>query len=84
MPLEDKQLRRRVEREISKFPLDITRMNVRALNEIIYLEGRISIMRGAADARGANLDKLLDTLQDVISQMPGVKEVSLGNLIRDY
>jgi hypothetical protein len=84
MPLEDKQLRRRVEREISKFPLDITRMNVRALNEIIYLEGRIRIMRGAADARGANLDKLLDTLQDVISQMPGVKEVSLGNLIRDY
>ena len=84
MPLEDKQLRRRVEREISKFPLDTTRMNIRALNEIIYFEGRVRIMRGAAGASGASLDKILETLQDVLMQTPGVKDVILSNLVRDY
>jgi hypothetical protein len=84
MPLEDKQLRRRCERELSKFPLDTTKMSVRALNNIIYLEGRIRIMRGAAGASGANLDKLIETIQDVLMQMADVREVITANLIRDY
>ncbi len=84
MPLEDKQLRRRVEREIAKFPLDLTRVNVRALNNIIYLEGRIRIMRGAAGASGANLDKLIENIQDVLMQMSDIREVVTSNLIRDY
>ncbi|MBM3472960.1 MAG: hypothetical protein FJX75_06825 [Armatimonadetes bacterium] len=84
MPLEDKQLRRRCEREIAKFPLDLTRTNVRALNNIIYLEGRIRIMRGSAGASGANLDKLIENIRDVLMQMSDVREVNVSNLIRDY
>lgn len=84
MPLEDKQLRRRCEREIAKFPLDLTRVNVRALNNIIYLEGRIRIMRGSAGSAGANLDKLIENVQEVLMQVPGVREVITSNLIRDY
>jgi hypothetical protein len=84
MPLEDRHLRRQCEREIAKFPLDMTRMNIRALNNIIYLEGRIRIMRGAAGARGANLDKELGAVQEVLMQVPQVREVVMTNLIRDY
>jgi len=84
MPLEDKQLRRRVEREIAKFPLDLTKANVRALNEIIYFEGRVRIMRGAIGAAGANLDRVLQSVEEVVRQLPGVRDVVLSNLIRDY
>lgn len=84
MPLEDKQLRRRCERELAKFPFDMSRASLRALNNIIYVEGRIRLMRGAADARGANLDRLLETAHEVLMQDPQVKEVVMANLIRDY
>ena len=84
MPLEDKQLRRRCERELAKFPFDMSRASIRALNNIIYIEGRIRLMRGAADARGANLDKLLQTAQEVLMQDSQVKEVVYTNLMRDY
>jgi hypothetical protein len=84
MPLEDKQLRRRCERELAKFPFDMSRASLRALNNIIYMEGRIRLMRGAADARGANLDKLLETARDVLMQDSEVKDVVFTNCIRDY
>jgi len=84
MPLEDKQLRRRCEREIAKYPLDLTKVNVRALNNIIYLEGRIRIMRGAAGAAGANLDKLIENIRDTLMQMSDVRDVITSNLTSDY
>ena len=84
MPLEDKQLRRRVEREIAKFSLDNSRMSIRALNHIIYFEGRVRIMRGAIGSSGAGLDKTLESLQEVVMQVPGVREVVMANLTRDY
>ncbi|MGQ9732623.1 MAG: hypothetical protein ACUVX8_15295 [Candidatus Zipacnadales bacterium] len=84
MPLEDKQLRRRCEREIAKFPLDLSRMSIRALNNVIYFEGRVRLLRGAASARGAHLDKVLESLHEALMQVPGVREVSMTNLIRDY
>ena len=84
MPLEDKQLRRRCEREIAKYPLDLTKVNVRALNNIIYLEGRIRVMRGAAGAAGANLDKLIENIRDALMQMSDVRDVVTSNLMSDY
>ena len=84
MPLEDKQLRRRCERELAKFPLDTTKMNVRALNNIIYLEGRIRVMRGAAGASGASLDKVIESIHEALMQMSDVREVVTSNLVRDY
>jgi len=84
MPLEDKHLRRRCEREIAKFPIDTSRMSIRALNSIIYFEGRIRVMRGAAGAAGANLDRIIENLTEVLMQMSDVREVVTSNLIRDY
>ncbi len=84
MPLEDKHLRRQCERELAKFPFDTTRMSIRALNHIIYFEGRIRIMRGAAGAMGANLDKELEAAREVLMQMSQVKDVVMTNLMRDY
>jgi hypothetical protein len=84
MPLEDKQLRRRCEREIAKFPLDSSRMSIRALNSIIYFEGRVRVMRGAAGAAGVSVDKVLESIREVLMQTPGVRDVSMSNLIRDY
>ena len=84
MPLEDKKLRRQCERELAKFCFDTTKMSIRALNSIIYFEGRIRIMRGAAGARGANLDKELEAAREVLMQMSQVKEVVMSNLHRDY
>ena len=84
MPLEDKKLRRQCERELAKFPFDTTKMSIRALNNIIYFEGRIRIMRGAAGSAGASLDKELEAAREVLMQMSQVKEVVTANLIRDY
>jgi hypothetical protein len=84
MPLEDKQLRRMCEREIAKFPVDVSKLNIRALNHIIYLEGRIRLVRGAAGATFVNLDKTVQTIQEVLMDVPGVREVITGQLIRDY
>jgi hypothetical protein len=84
MPLEDKQLRRQCEREIAKYPLDVSRLNVRALNNICYLEGRIRIIRGAAGATGASLDKVLESVRTAIEQIPRIREVVMSQLQRDY
>ena len=84
MPLEDKKLRRLCEREIAKFTLDTSKMNIRALNQIIYLEGRVRILRGAAGAQGLNLDRALQGVQEALMAVPAVREVNLTNLVRDY
>jgi hypothetical protein len=84
MPLEDRALRRTCEREIAKFSVDVSKLNIRALNHIIYLEGRIRIVRGAAGSTGSSLDRTLEIMQEVLMQVPGVREVIMSNLIRDY
>ena len=45
MPLEDKAMRLRVMREIAKFNIDATRIDVKVINQIVYLGGEISRMR---------------------------------------
>ncbi len=84
MPLEDKQVRRRVEREVGKFPLDTARMNIRCLDSIAYFEGRVRLLKGSPAARGADLDKVLNTISDVVRRVPGIRDVSMFNLMRDY
>jgi len=84
MPLEDKQMRRRIEREVSKFPLDTTLMNIRFLDNCAYFEGRVRLLRGAASARGAHLDKVIGTVSDAVMHIPGVREVNMFQLMRDY
>jgi hypothetical protein len=84
MPLEDKKLRRTCEREIAKFALDTSKLNIRALNHIIYLEGRIRVLRGAAGTTGMSLDRTLESVQEVLLAVPTVREVVMSQLQRDY
>ena len=84
MPLEDKKLRRQCEREIAKFPLDTSRMNIRALNFIIYLEGRVRLMRGTPGAMGMGLDKTMESVREALLTVPTVREVVMNQLVRDY
>ena len=45
MPLEDKQTRLRIVREIAKYDMDTSLLNVKVINGVVYMDGRISPMR---------------------------------------
>ncbi len=81
MPLEDKRTRRLVEREISKHPIDATLLQVRCINEVIYLGGIVSEIRGAF-GRGVNVERQMDKIIEAIETMPGVKDVVADYRIR--
>ncbi len=74
MPLEDKRLRRLVEREISKHHVDNTLLRVLCINEVIYLDGVVSEIRGPA-GRGVNLEREMAKVVEAIEGMKGVKDV---------
>lgn len=74
MPLEDKRTRRLVEREISKHPIDSTLMRVRCINEVIYLDGVVSDIRGPM-GRGVNVEQQMERIVEAIESMKGVKDV---------
>ena len=84
MPIEDKQLRRRAEREIAKFPLDMTRLTLRATGDTIHFEGRVRLMRGSAGAKGSNLDSVLLAVEETLRSLPQVRDVVMSNLVREY
>jgi len=73
MPLEDKESRLRVMREIAKFNVDTTRLDVKLINSVVYMGGRISRIRspGAPD----NLRKVLEEMEEIIRGMPGVNDL---------
>ena len=81
MPIEDKRTRRLVEREISKHPVDATLLRVRCINEVIYLDGLVSEIRGAL-ARGVNVERQMQRVIEAIETMPGVKDVVADYRIR--
>ncbi len=74
MPLEDKRLRRLVEREISKHPIDNTLLRVLCINEVIYLDGVVSEIRGPA-GRGVDLKREMNKVVEAIEGMKGVRDV---------
>jgi len=73
MPLEDKEARLRVMREIAKFDIDSTMLDVKLINQVVYMGGRISRIRrtGAPD----NLHKVLEEMEEIIRGMKGVNDV---------
>ncbi len=77
MPLEDKRTRRLVEREISKHHVDNTLLRVLCINEIIYLDGVVSKIRGPA-GRGVNLEMEMAKVVEAIERMRGVRDVVEG------
>lgn len=74
MPLEDKRLRRTVEREISKHPIDNTLLHVLCINEVIYLDGIVSEIRGGL-GRGADVEQEMHKVVEAIESMHGVRDV---------
>ena len=74
MPLEDKRLRRLVEREISKHPVDNTLLRVLCINEVIYLDGVVSEIRGLL-GRGVDLEREMHKVVEAIEGMKGVRDV---------
>ena len=74
MPLEDKRMRRLVEREISKHPIDSTLLRVLCINEVIYLDGVVSEIRGLL-GRGVELEREMVKIVEAIEGMKGVRDV---------
>ncbi len=73
MPLEDKEARLRVMREIAKFDVDSTMLDVKLINGVLYMGGRISRIRrpGAPD----NLRKVLADMEEAVRGLKGVNDV---------
>ncbi len=73
MPLEDKETRLRIMREIAKYDMDTSLMNVRVINGVVYIDGRVSPMR-TANAPG-NLERLFEELEDHFRMMRDINDV---------
>jgi osmotically-inducible protein OsmY len=73
MPLEDKEMRLRVTREIAKFNIDASRIDVKVINQIVYLGGWISRMRTPGAPR--DIKKVLEQIIDDLSKTPGITDI---------
>jgi len=74
MPLEDKQARRLVEREIAKHHIDYTLLTVAVINQIAYLDGRVSPLRGMM-GRDVDIRREMDLICEAIGGIKGVNDV---------
>jgi len=74
MPLEDKETRRHVEREIAKRAIDYSLLVVTVINGVATFRGRVSGLRGAM-GRGVDVKDEMRKLQDATLQVRGVNEV---------
>ncbi len=78
MPLEDKQMWRRVWREIAKRnDLDTSRLVVTCINNVVDLSG---VLKANPVRRGLDVKRELETVKDIILALPGVREVTDRNL----
>jgi len=73
MPLEDKQARLNVMREIARFNLDTTLMNTKVINQVAYLDGRIRRNHGPGAIK--DLKKAMQDIEDVIITVSGITGV---------
>jgi hypothetical protein len=72
MPLEDKQARLNVMREIARFNLDTTLMNTLVINQIAYLDGRIRRNHGPGAIK--DLKRAMLEIEEIIKTVPGVQD----------
>ncbi len=73
MPLEDKEMRLRVTREISKFDVDTTMLDVKVINQVIYLGGSITRIR--APGMPSDLRKVLEDIRQDLEKMKGISDI---------
>ncbi len=83
MALEDKQMRRRAEREIAKFPLDISKLLVRVNGDTIFLEGRVRVDR-RGQGKTADLDKTLRAVEETLRTLHKIRDVVTAGMQKDY
>lgn len=82
MPLEDKQTRRMVEREIAKHPINADLMVVTVLNKVATFKGRVKPLVGGS-GRGVDIRDELRKLENALLLMKGVNEVVFDVAIDD-
>lgn len=75
MPLEDTQTSRRVQRQLAKrSALDITQVNTRAIHGVVYITGRVRLMRGTVNV---SLEDEMQIVAQNIRRIPGIRDVVL-------
>ena len=73
MPIEDKQARLTVMREIARFDMNTSLLNVKVINHVVYMDGRISRNHGPNAER--DLHKVLKEIEDICKSMPDIHDV---------
>jgi hypothetical protein len=73
MPLEDKATRLRIMREIAKYDMDTSLLNVSVINSVVYMSGRVSPMRTPTAPR--DLRKVFDSLEETFRTMRDINDV---------
>lgn len=74
MPLEDKAVRRLVEREIAKHPIDYAFLVVTVINGVATFTGRVSSLRGTL-ARNVDIRDEMRKIEDAVLLIRGINEV---------
>ncbi|MFP4248645.1 MAG: hypothetical protein ACLFU7_03235 [Armatimonadota bacterium] len=73
MPLEDKQTRLRVVREIAKYDMDTSLMNVSVINGVVYIDGRVSPMN--SPNAPSDLEKVFMKLEETFLGLRDINDV---------
>jgi osmotically-inducible protein OsmY len=71
MPNEDAMMTRMVEREITRRMIDASRLSVKVLHGVVYLNGEIRGLRGY----NTDLKEELDIIYKILRQRPGIRDV---------
>ncbi len=73
MSLVDSSLTRSIMRDISKHPVDVSKLDVHVSSGVVYLRGTLECIRGYH--LDVNLDDMLATLVKCVRQRPDVRDV---------
>lgn len=71
MPVEDVQMTRMVQREVTRRYIDSTRLEVKAIHGVVYLRGTIRRLRG----HDLDLNHELEIINRVLRGKPGIRDV---------
>jgi hypothetical protein len=82
MPVEDKEVSRRIIREIYKMPIDPSLVTVTCIGGTVYIGGRIRRSRTPA-TRGMNMTKIVEDIKEYILKFPKVNDVIIDAQIDD-
>jgi hypothetical protein len=73
MSLADSSLTRSIMRDISKHPVDVSKLDVHVSSGVVYLRGQLEPIRGYHT--DVNLDDMLTTIVKCVRQRPDVRDV---------